>query len=155
MRYDGQAKAQPEPVLAMLARHFDLIPVCPESLGNTPCPPRRPPRSSAAAAARAGRCRHRARCHRRRCHAALHGRRARRAGDRAAAPMQACLAQGAEPVLRQPRTLRRCSFSGAVRPGQGVAAALLAEAGVRVWNESEIEALIRTAGVLPAAMQNP
>ncbi|KDP86315.1 hypothetical protein CF70_008095 [Cupriavidus sp. SK-3] len=154
VRYDGQAKAQPEPVLAMLARHFDLIPVCPESLGGLPTP--RPPAEivgGSGAHVLAG--------------AAI-------VRDATGADVTQPFTAGARDALAIARQ-RQCkhallkalspscgnrehydgSFSGAVRPGQGVAAALLAEAGVRVWNENEIEALIRTAGVLPAAMQNP
>lgn len=146
VRYDGQAKAQPDATLAMLARHFELIPVCPESMGGLPTP--RPPAEivgGSGAQVLAG--------------AAI-------VRDATGADVTAPFVAGARDALAIARQ-RQCghallkalspscgnhehydgSFGGVLRPGQGVAAALLAEAGVRVWNESEIDALIRTAGV--------
>ena len=128
-RYDGAAKADSR-VLALMERHA-LIPVCPEQLGGLPTP--RLPSE-------------------------------RREGgvfDRGGKNVTPQYRQGAEEVLRLAR-LYGCThavlkerspscgrgavydgiFSGAVVPGDGVTAAMLAAEGVEIWGESQIEELL-------------
>ncbi|MDF3837790.1 DUF523 domain-containing protein [Cupriavidus basilensis] len=145
VRYDGQGKAQPAGTLAALARHFELIPVCPESLGGLPTP--RPPAEilgGSGAQVLAG--------------VAL-------VREATGADVTEAFVEGARDALAIARQ-RQCrhallkayspscgnrehydgTFSGGLRSGQGVAAALLTQAGVRVWNEGEVDELIRVAG---------
>lgn len=125
-RYDGQGKANPAAV--RLADRCTLIPVCPEQLGGLATP--RPP-----AEIRDGRV-------------------VTRLGD----DVTDAYRRGAEETLRLARLLHcetavlkerspSCgcgaihdgTFSGGLTAGDGVTAALLKSAGLRVLGESEIE----------------
>ncbi len=125
-RYDGKSKAC-VPVLALRDRGHELIPVCPEQLGGLPTP-----RTAS-----------------------------ERTGDRVMSvdglDRTAAYALGAEQAAKLYELLRcdcailkarspMCgkgriydgTFSGKLRPGQGVLAELLLKNGVPVYNEDEI-----------------
>lgn len=128
-RYDGKAK--PSPGVLALAQHFELIPICPEVAGGLPIP--RIP--------------------------------SERVGDRvrnaAGEDVTAAFARGAADAVETARTLHitravlkarspSCgrgtvydgSFSGTLTAGDGVTAAALGAAGVRIYTENEAEALL-------------
>ncbi len=129
-RYDGASKAHP--LAERLAQRHELVPVCPEQLGGLPTP--RPP--------------------------------AERQGERVVtgdgADVTAQYRRGAEEALRLCRmlgceaavlkerspscgsgTVYDGTFSRALAPGDGVAAALLSAHGVPVYGESRIAELLR------------
>lgn len=129
-RYDGASKEHP--LAEQLAERHELVPVCPEQLGGLPTP-RLP---------------------------------AERQGERVVTgdgtDVTAQYRRGAEEALRLCRLLKceaavlkerspSCghgavydgTFSAALIPGDGVAAALLAARGVPVYGESQIEALLK------------
>ena len=128
-RYDGKAKENPR-VLALLEKGVRLVPVCPEQLGGLPTP--RPP----AEIQRDG-----------------------RVLNRCGADVTAAYLRGAEEALRL-AGLYRCqravlkarspscgkggvydgAFAGRLIPGDGIAARLLLERGVRVFTEEELDA---------------
>lgn len=142
VRYDGQGKAQPDAMLARLREVFELVPACPELLGGLPVP--RPPAEIVGGSGP-------------QVLAGVAVVRERSGGD-----VSAAFVSGAQQALALARE-RGCrhallkafspscgnrahydgSFTGAHRAGQGVAAALLAEAGLMVWNEDEVDALLR------------
>jgi len=143
VRYDGQGKAQPDAVLERLRQVFDLVPVCPEVMGGLPTP--RPPAEIVGGSGTQ----------------VLAGIAVVR--EREGADVSAAFVAGAHQALAlaSERGCRHAllkalspscgnnahydgSFSGARRAGQGVAAALLAEAGLTVWNEDEVDALLQT-----------
>ena len=123
-RYDGASKPREE-IIALKAHH-ELIPVCPEQLGGLPTP--RPPAE----------------------------RQGNRVMTREGTDVTAQYRKGAEEALQLCR-LFGCdcavlkerspscgcsgiydgSFSGRLTEGQGVTAALLTQAGIRVYGESE------------------
>lgn len=141
VRYDGGAKPLGHPALARWSAEGRVVPFCPECAAGLPTP-----RAAAeiapgddAEAVLAG-----------------HGRVYDRAGEnrtdafRAAArlALDAARAHGCGFALltdRSPscgsRSVHAGRFDGALRPGMGVTAALLAAHGVRVFAESEIDAL--------------
>ncbi len=125
-RYDGGSK--PCEAALRLAEKHELFPVCPEQLGGLPTP--RPP-------------------------AEIRG---ERVVSREGADVTAAYQKGAEEALRLCRLLRAdgavlkarspsCgkgqvydgSFSGALAPGDGIAARLLQAHGIPVWTEHEAE----------------
>ena len=125
-RYDGGSK--PCPAALRLAEEHELIPVCPEQLGGLPTP--RPP-------------------------AEIRG---ERVVNRDGEDVTAQYRRGAEETLRLARLLNAqgavlkarspsCghgavydgTFSGALIPGDGVAARLLLASGVPVWTEEDVE----------------
>lgn len=128
-RYDGAAK--PHPLASALLERYEVVPVCPEQLGGLPTP--RPP--------------------------------AERRGDgvvtAAGGDVTEQYVRGAEQAvgLAALYGVRRAvlkerspscghgeiydgSFTRTLTAGEGVAAAALAAAGVTVWGESAIEALV-------------
>ncbi len=129
-RYDGQSKAYP--LVEELCRRHQVVPVCPEIMGGLPTP--RVP--------------------------------AERQGDRVVTKTGGDVTdnyrRGAEEVLRLAQTLGcgaavlkerspSCgsgqiydgTFSGTLRAGSGVTAALLQSHGVRVLGESELEDFLK------------
>ena len=128
-RYDGGSK--PDAAAQRLAEKHELVPVCPEQLGGLPTP--RPP--------------------------------AERAGERvltaAGADVTAQYVRGAEEAVKLCK-LMNCeaavlkerspscgsgavydgTFTGTLTAGDGVAAAALKKAGVPVYGESEMDALL-------------
>ena len=128
-RYDGGSK--PCGAVLRLAQRHELIPVCPEQLGGLPTP--RPP-------------------------AEIRG---EKVETREGADVTAAYRRGAEETLRLYRQLG-CScalmkarspscgcgavydgtFSGTLRPGNGVTAQLLREEGIAVFTEDEAEKLV-------------
>ena len=128
-RYDGGSK--PCPAALRLAAEHELIPVCPEQLGGLPTP--RPP-------------------------AEIRG---ERVVNREGEDVTAQYRRGAEETLRLARLLNAqgavlkarspsCghgevydgTFSGTLRPGNGVTAQLLREEGIAVFTEDEAEKLV-------------
>lgn len=129
-RYDGASK--PHPLAEILAQRHTLVPVCPEQLGGLPTP--RPP--------------------------------AERQGDKVVTQEGQDVTEqyrrGAEEALRLCR-LMRCeaavlkerspscgcgtiydgTFSKTLCPGDGVAADLLASAGIAVYGESQLEKFMK------------
>jgi uncharacterized protein YbbK (DUF523 family) len=127
-RYDGQSRA--DPAVLALAERFELVPLCPEQLGGLPTPRPAAERRGDAVVTAAG------------------------------ADVTAEYRRGAEEALRLCRLLGigtavlkerspSCgsgiihdgTFSGGLTAGDGVAAALLRDAGIRVLGESETEKL--------------
>ena len=127
-RYDGGSKMHP--AAAALAERYELVPVCPEQLGGLPTP--RPP--------------------------------AERVGDRvltaaggdvteqyrrgAEEALRLCRVTGCEAAVLKERSpscgsgaVYDGTFSGVLTAGDGVAAALLKEAGIPVYGESGLEGL--------------
>lgn len=128
-RYDGQSKQMEQ--MAALAARYHLIPVCPEQLGGLSTPRMPAERRDGGVWTRDER------------------------------DVTAAFTNGAAETLRLARLLgcRRAllkerspscgsgtvydgSFSGRLVPGDGVAAALLQEAGIQVLGESQVEALL-------------
>ncbi len=142
VRYDGQGKPQPDDTLAALRRVFDLVPVCPESLGGLPTP--RPPAEIVGGSGKD----------------VLFG--AATVREDTGGDVTAAFLDGARQVLALARQYGcrhallkslspSCgngqvydgSFAGVLRDGEGVAAALLGEAGIRVWGEGQVGELLR------------
>ncbi len=128
-RYDGAAKLHP--LAAALAERHQLVPVCPEQLGGLPTP--RPPaeRRGAQVVTRDGDVTE-----------------AYRRGAEEAWKLCALLGcQAAVLKERSPSCGRGAvydgTFSGTLTAGDGVTAALLAERGIPVYGESQIEELLK------------
>ena len=125
-RYDGNAK--PNPAVLAMEKRYTLVPVCPESLGGLMIP--RPP-------------------------AELVGEKVINAEGMdvtnafqkgAEAVLQLALSSGCETAIFKSKSpscgkgqIYDGSFSGKLIPGDGVAAMLLMEHGIRVLTEHEIE----------------
>lgn len=129
-RYDGASKAHP--LAGELARRHTLAPVCPEQLGglSTPRPPAE--RRGDLVVTRDG---------------TDVTAQYRRGAEEALA---LCRALGCEAaVLKERSPSCGCgavydgTFSGALAPGDGVAAELLSAHGVPVYGESQMEELLR------------
>lgn len=129
-RYDGCAK--PIPNIQRLARRYDLIPVCPEIFGGLPTP--RPPCELVGGSVL----------------------------TRKGADMTAAYEKGASETLKLARLLGchaallkdrspSCgsgkiydgSFSGTLKDGYGITAELLHRENIRIYNEREIEELLK------------
>ena len=128
-RYDGAAK--PHPLAAALAERHQLVPVCPEQLGGLPTP--RPPaeRRGAQVVTRDGDVTE-----------------AYRRGSEEAWKLCALLGCRAAVLKERSPSCGRGAvydgtFSGALTAGDGVTAALLAERGIPVYGESQIEELLK------------
>ena len=129
-RYDGASKAHP--LAEELARRHTLIPVCPEQLGGLPTP--RPPaeRRGGLVVTRDG-----------------HDVTAqyRRGAEEALALCRGLGCEAAVLKERSPSCGRGVvydgTFTGALIPGDGVAAELLSAHGIPVYGESQIEELLR------------
>ncbi|MBE6914663.1 MAG: DUF523 domain-containing protein [Ruminococcaceae bacterium] len=130
-RYDGNAKALEPELLSRLMARWTLVPVCPEQLGGLETP--RPPaeRQGDRVVANTGRD--------------------VTAQYRRGAAQALYLAKlfGAKTALLKERspscgrgTIYDGSFSGALTPGDGVTAELLAAEGISVFGESEVEKLL-------------
>ena len=130
-RYDGRAKPSPEVI--RLSERFDLVPVCPEVAGGLPTP--RTPSEIAG----------------------------ERVVSRAGEDVTAAFARGAAAAVQTARLLGitravlkarspSCgrdavydgTFSGTLTAGDGVTAAALRAAGVRIFTEEETAALLAT-----------
>ena len=134
-----EGRASPRPRVQRLAESARLVPVCPEVVGGLTTP--RPAAEIEVATARRAR-RHRACPHRRRddvTDAYLPGR-GGRGGVRARDRRDACGAQGAQPVVRRGRGLRR-HVHAHLAPRSGVTAAALRAAGIDVVSDEELEPL--------------
>lgn len=136
VRYDGQAKPLPTPVLQNLAQHYTLIPVCPECMGGLKTP-RAPAEIIGASAAEV-----------------LTGHSTVKTAK--GEDLSAAFIIGANAVLQQAQS-QDCklaifkanspscgvhqhydgSFSGTLCTGPGVATALLQSHGIRVIDEDE------------------
>ena len=128
-RYDGASKAHP--LAALLAERHTLVPVCPEQLGGLPTP--RPP------AERRG------------------GRVVTQSGDvteqylrGAEETLKLCKLLGCEAAVLKERSpscgrgqVYDGTFSGTLTAGDGVTAELLADHGIPVYGESQIEKLLK------------
>lgn len=129
-RYDGGA--QPQAGLQRLSALAALIPVCPEQLGGLPTPRAPSERRGDGVCDISG--------------ADVTGAFRRGAGEtcRIAALSGARLAllKARSPSCGS-REVYDGSFSGRLVPGSGVAAQALRDMGVRVFDETEIEALVR------------
>lgn len=146
VRHDGQAKTIDHPIVARWRSECRLVPVCPEMLGGLPTP--RPPAEiqgeGGGAAVLAGK-------------AAVH--------DNQGYDVTAMFVAGAERVRaiaadegavaallidKSPScgstVIYDGSFSGAALPGEGVTAALLRQAGIAVFNPSQLEEADRFLG---------
>ncbi len=140
VRYDGTGKPLAHPRLARWQAEGRLVPVCPEMLGGLATP--RPAAEIAGGdgdAVLSGHARIRTRDGHDVTAAFLSGAEAARAlaaahGCRFALLMQRSPSCGS-------RTIHDGSFSGALIPGRGASAAVLARAGVAVFGSDEIEAL--------------
>lgn len=128
-RYDGAEKAA-DWVLRLAGGHT-LIPVCPEQLGGLPTPRTPCERQGGCVAARDGRD----------CTAAY-------ARGAACALRVAQLNRCPVAILKQrspscgSRTIYDGSFTGRTVPGEGVAAALLREAGLAIFSEEDESACL-------------
>ena len=128
-RYDGGGKAIPE--LAELMARAELIPVCPEILGGLPTPRVPSERVGSRVIAREG----------------ADVTDAFRRGAREAAKLAELF--GAKLALLKERspscgsgTIYDGSFTGGLKPGNGVTAELLKERGIAVYGESRVGELI-------------
>ena len=129
-RYDGASKAHP--LAEALAQRYDLVPVCPEQLGGLPTP--RPPaeRQGNRVMTRDGRDVTEA---------------YRRGGEEA---LRLCRLLGCEAAVLKERSpscgygsIHDGTFSGGLTAGNGVAAQMLAAAGIPVYGESQIRELMK------------
>ena len=132
-RYDGKSRPLPAETLARLQSQFELIPVCPETLGGLPTP---------------------------RVPSELQGERVVTADGRdvtaeytrgAQAALAIAREHGAFAALLKERSpscgkgeIYDGSFSRTLKTGNGVTAERLLEAGFTVYGESEIERLIKS-----------
>ena len=142
VRYDGAAKPLDHPLLQGWREQDLLVPVCPELLGGLPVP-RKPAEivGGDGADVLAGRARVLTIDGEDVTAAFIEG--ARLARD--LAEREGCafaLMKENSPSCGTHR-IADGSFSGARRPGQGMAAAMLRAAGLRVFNETELEELAR------------
>ena len=142
-RYDGAARAHP--LMEVLARRHTLVPVCPEQLGGLPTP--RPPAERTGERVRTRTGEDVTEQYRRGAEEALAL--CRRLECRAALLKERSPSCGRGQVYDG-------TFSGTLVPGDGVTAALLLEAGIPVYGESQIgelageeEAEDRPAGAPP------
>lgn len=129
-RYDGASKAHP--LVEQLAQRHTLVPVCPEQLGGLPTP--RPPaeRRGGSVVTRDG-------------HDVTE--QYRRGAEEALA---LCRTLGCGAAVLKERSpscghgeIRDGTFSGALAPGDGVTAELLAAHGIPVYGESRLEELLK------------
>ena len=142
VRYDGGHARLDHPLLARLRAAGRLVPVCPEVAGGLPVP--RPPAEISGGEGGdvlAGVAKVRTREGRDVTPAFLAGARAALAAARAAGCRFALLREGS-PACGCTR-IHDGGFAGRTRPGRGVAAALLEEAGISCFPEERIEALER------------
>jgi uncharacterized protein YbbK (DUF523 family) len=145
VRYDGARKALPDAMLASLAERYRLVPVCPELLGGLPTP--RPPaelQGGDGQAARAGTARVLTATGEDQTSAFVAG---------AAQAVQIAQRQQARMALLKadsPSCGHRSVYDGHFRgvriAGQGVAAASLAEAGLALFDEQQVAALLASLG---------
>ena len=132
-RYDGQSKPLLE--LVALSEQFDLVPVCPEQLGGLPTPRTPAERIGSQVLTKDGR--DVTAEYRRGAEQALHL--ARVCGCRIALLKERSPSCGSG-------TIYDGTFSGTLTEGDGVTAALLREAGIAVYGESEIGRLLEEHG---------
>ena len=130
-KYDGGHNALPAETLARLRQKYRLIPVCPETAGGLPVPRKPAERRGEAVVSRTGRDVTAA--FSRGAAAAL--RLAGRYGCRAALLKERSPSCGSGEVYDG-------SFTGTLRPGDGVTAQALKADGVAVFGETELEALL-------------
>ena len=130
-KYSGGSNALPKEQLRALAAGWELVPVCPEVAGGLSTPRTPSERRGEAVVTRDGRD----------VTAAF------RAGARLA--LETARREGCCRALLKQRspscgvgTVYDGSFTGTLRKGDGVAAALLREAGLELYSEEEIEKLI-------------
>lgn len=131
-RYDGRGVPVPA-VQALVQAGHTLVPVCPEVLGGLPTP--RPPaelQPGGRVVSRTGEDV---------TDAYLDG--ARRAVELAQTEGCALAVLKAKSPSCGSKQVYDGTFSGALVPGQGVAARMLAGAGVRVLDEGDVDALLR------------
>lgn len=141
VRWDGAAKTAHHPLLARWAEEGRLVPLCPETMAGLPTP--RPAAeiepTADAGDVLAGRARIRDADGGDHTAAFLEGARIAAATARVRAIRFALLTDGS-PSCGSGR-IADGAFSGAKRPGEGVAARALRDAGVEVFAIDEIEAL--------------
>ncbi len=141
VRYDGRSRPLPTSVIARLRALADLVPVCPEREGGLPTP--RPPAEITGGEGRdvlAGNAAVRTKDGRDVTHAFIRGadaavRIAREHGCRLA------LLKENSPSCGCTR-IHDGTHSGTLRPGMGVAAAALRDAGIRCHPETALESLL-------------
>lgn len=147
VRYDGVGKAQPDHIMARLLDVFELIPLCPEMQGGLPTP--RPPaeiQHGDGRAVLAGSAWVKAEQGEDVTSAFLQG--ARQALETALAhDCRHALLKANSPSCGN-KHIYDGSFGKHLRPGSGVAAALLEQNGICVWNETEIEQLLQASSPL-------
>ncbi|POZ61058.1 DUF523 domain-containing protein [Chromobacterium alticapitis] len=148
VRYDGQSKPMPQENWTLLRERFELIPACPECLGGLPTP--RP------AAEIIGGSGDDVLANQAKVSAAngldvsqpfLNG--AKQALELAQRHGCAHALLKANSPSCGNRQIYDGSFGKQLRPGRGVAAALLGQHGIAVWNEEEISALLDLPPVAP------
>ena len=130
-RYDGKSKPLDASLLDALRRRWRLVPVCPEQLGGLATPRAPSERQGDRVVSRAGRD---------------VTEQYRRGAEQACF---LCDLFGCENALLKERSpscgsgeVYDGSFSGTLTPGDGVTAAALKARGVRVYGESQIDALL-------------
>ncbi|KUM04622.1 DUF523 domain-containing protein [Chromobacterium subtsugae] len=141
VRYDGQAKAMAPSDWEALRQRFEIVPACPECLGGLPTP--RPPaeiRHGDGTAVLQGLASVQTRQGQDVSQAFVNGARraleiARRQG------CQAALLKANSPSCGNLQ-IYDGSFAAVLSDGQGVAASLLEQHGIRVWNETQMGDLL-------------
>ncbi len=130
-RYDGKSVPLPAAQLAALRENYTLLPVCPESDGGMPTPRVPSERQGGRVVNREGEDV---------TEAFLRG-----AGYALSVARRencgACLLKERSPSCGS-REIYDGSFTGRLVPGEGVAAQTLREAGIKVFGESETDALL-------------
>jgi len=128
-RYDGKSKLQPG--MEALAEQFELIPVCPEQLGGMPTPRVPSERVGDRVVSREG------------LDVTHHF---QKGAEEAFRIGQLLCCDGALLKERSPScgngTIYDGSFSGGLKPGDGVFAELLKNNGIPVYGETDIPALL-------------
>ncbi|AXE30392.1 DUF523 domain-containing protein [Chromobacterium phragmitis] len=148
VRYDGRAKPVDSPHWQALRERFELLPACPECLGGLPTP-----RAPAEIAGGDG-------------GSVLRGE--AMVKTEAGEDVSAAFAAGAQ-IMRQTAQRHGCehallkanspscgnrriydgNFTSTLREGDGVAASLLRQHGIQVWNEEEIASLLQAMETPP------
>lgn len=138
-RYDGKAK--PQPWAEVLATRHDLVPVCPEQLGGLPTPRTPSERRGDRVVMNTG---------------ADVTEQYRRGAE---AALRLCRLTGCEAAILKERSpscgcgeIYDGSFTHTIKAGWGVTARLLAEAGLRVMDEENLESWLYDPTAWPSEM---
>lgn len=129
VRYDGKTKK--EPLAQELLNYYDIIPICPEMDGGLPCP--RPASEIKGAAVVTAEGRDVTSYYRQGASLAAAIARSR--------PLAFAVLKDRSPACGSTK-IHDGSFSGRLKEGVGIAAAELQKAGVRVYSEANLPALL-------------